>query len=55
MEDRLIWRKQDIALRRAPFILSDEMKQCAEQVLSRAADAVMNGGEGGGRQKVVPE
>ena len=49
MEDRFIWRKQDIALRRAPFILSDEMKQRAEQVLSRAADAVRKAGEGSGR------
>lgn len=49
MEDRLIWRKQDIALRRAPFILSDEMKQRAEQVLTLAADAVRKVGEVGGR------
>jgi hypothetical protein len=44
MEDRLIWRKQDIALRRAPFILSDEMRQQAEQMLPRAADAVRKAG-----------
>lgn len=38
--DDLIWRKQDIALRRAPFLLSEEMKQRAEQILPLAAEVV---------------
>lgn len=40
MTGRLVWKKPDIALRRAPFILSDEMKLRAERTLRRAADAI---------------
>lgn len=40
MDDRTIWRKPDIALRRAPFILSEDMKLRAEKTLRQAADAI---------------
>ena len=39
--DDLIWKKQDIALRRAPFLLPEEATQRAEQMLPRAADVVL--------------
>jgi hypothetical protein len=45
MDDRLAWSKPDIALRRAPFILSDEMKLRAERTLRLAADAIRKSGE----------
>jgi hypothetical protein len=35
--NRLVWRRQDIVLRRAPFVLDDDMKQRAGQTLSMAA------------------
>ncbi len=53
MDDRLIWRKQDIAIRRAPFILSDEMKLKAEKTLRRAADVLEKAG--GDRIRKEPE
>jgi|MTBAKMStandDraft_1061839.scaffolds.fasta_scaffold16061_2 hypothetical protein len=49
MDDRLAWRKSDISLRRAPFILSDEMKLRAERTLRMAADAIRKAGERSGR------
>lgn len=45
-DDRLIWRKPDVALRRAPFILSDDMKLRAEGMLPQAADVVKKAGSG---------
>lgn len=50
--DDLIWKKQDIALRRAPFLLSLEMKQRAEQMLPLAAGAVM---KAEARQEAAPD
>ena len=49
MDDRLSWKRSDIALRRAPFILSEEMKLRAERTLHQAAVAIRKAGEGSGR------
>jgi len=49
MDDRLAWRKSDIALRRAPFILPEDMKLRAERTLRLATDAIRKAGERSGR------